>query len=306
MNADLNLQVVKDFAAEVWEDLGHTRLAGVAVGLAIALLLTIGVVLRPGGAADIASGSPAPLAPTPENEVSFTVPSDEPMSMADVDLSAPRDPFRSLDGYNTAGDETLLAADERIVDAVMGSDSSLGSTAAGTDTTSSLMPLDDLSGGTAPTPAPTTGDPQAGFDGPDEPSPAPVTDYSFTADIQFGLVNDLERYANVQRLGLVPSRKLPLIMFLGVSSDHETAVFMVDSRLSQGGEGRCVPKDSLCTFLELKPTASQDEHHFRDADGNEYLLRLHGLNRSTGSSGSLSGRDVSALEGSPPVIDGQR
>ena len=306
MNGDLNLQVVKDFAAEVWEDLGRTRLAGVAVGLAIALLLTIGVVLRPGGAADIASGSPAPLAPTPENEVSFTVPSDEPMSMADVDLSAPRDPFRSLDGFNTAGDETLLAADERIVDAVMGSDSSLGSTAAGADTTSSLVPLDDLSGGTAPTPAPTTSDPQADFDDPDEPSPAPVTDYSYTADIQFGLVNDLERYAHVQRLGLVPSRKLPLIMYLGVSTDHETAVFMVDSRLSQGGEGRCVPKDSLCTFLELKPTGTQDEHHFRDADGNEYLLRLLGLTRSTASSGSLSGRDVSALKGSPPVVDGQR
>ena len=307
MNADLNLQVVKDFAADVWEDLSRTRLTGVAVGLAIALLLTIGVVLRPGGTPDVASGSPAPLAPTPENEVSFTVPSDEPMSMADVDLSAPRDPFRSLDGYNTAGDETLLAADERIVDAVMGSDSSLGSTATGTDTPSSLVPLDDLSGGTAP--EPTTGDPRGDFDGadePQEPAPAPVTDYSYTADIQFGLVDNLERFANVQRLGLVPSRKLPLIMYLGVTSDHETAVFMVDSRLSQGGEGRCVPKDSLCTFLELKPTASQDEHHFRDADGNEYLLRLNGLKRTTASSGSLSGRDLSALKDSPPVVDGER
>jgi hypothetical protein len=306
MTADLNLQVVKDFAADVWEDLARTRLATVAVGLTIALLLTIGVVLRPGGTPDIASGSPAPLAPTPQNEVSFTVPSDEPMSMADVDLSAPRDPFRSLDGYNTASDETLLAADERIVDAVMGSDSSLGSTTAGADTTSSLVPLDDLSGGTAPTPAPTPGDPHADFDDPDEPSPAPATDYSYTADIQFGMVDDLKRYAHVQRLGLVPSRKLPLIMYLGVSTDHETAVFMVDSRLSQGGEGRCVPKDSLCTFLELKPNGAQDEHHFRDADGNEYLLRLLGLTRSTASSGSLSGRDVSALKGSPPVVDGQR
>ena len=90
-------------------------------------------------------------------------------------------------------------------------------------------------------------------------------------------MDDLKRYATVQRLGLIPSRKLPLIMYLGVASDHETAVFMVDSRLSQGGEGRCVPKDSLCTFLELKAEASQDEHHFRDADGNEYLLRLRGL-----------------------------
>ena len=78
------------------------------------------------------------------------------------------------------------------------------------------------------------------------------TDYSYTADVQFGQVNDLERYATVQRLGLIPSRELPLIMYLGVADDHETAVFMVDSRLSQGGEGRCVPKDSLCTFLELK------------------------------------------------------
>jgi hypothetical protein len=304
VKTDLNMQVVKDFAADVWEDLGRTRLAGVAVGLAIALLLTIGVVLRPGGTPDLASGSPAPLAPTPQNEVSFSVPGDEPMSMSDVDMSAPRDPFRSLDGY-TAGNETLLAADENIVDAVMGSDTSLGSTATGT-TDSALVPLNDLAEGTAPTP---TGDPQADFDGsdePQEPSPAPVTDYSYTADIQFGLVNDLERYTHVQRLGLVPSRKLPLIMYLGVSTDHKTAVFMVDSRLSQGGEGRCVPKDSLCTFLEMRVESTQDEHHFRDADGNEYLLRLRGLTRTTGSSGSLSGRDVSALKGSPPVVDGQR
>jgi hypothetical protein len=246
------------------------------------------------------------MAPTPANAVSFTVPSDEPMTMADVDLSAPRDPFRSLDGYNTLTEETLLAADSRIVDTVMGSDSSAGSTATGG---SSLVPLEDLSGGTAPEPTTTTGDPQADFDDADEPeetSPAPATDYSYTADVQFGLVNDLERYANVQRLGLIPSRKLPLIMFLGAATDHETAVFMVDSRLSQGGEGRCVPKDSLCTFLELKPNASQDEHHFRDADGNEYLLRLRGLTRATASAGSLSGGYVSALKGSPSVVDGQR
>mgnify|MGYP006170087347 CR=1 FL=1 len=52
---------------------------------------------------------------------------------------------------------------------------------------------------------------------------------------------------------------------------------LVDSRLSQGGEGRCVPKDSLCTFLELSTSPDRDEHHFRDADGNEYLLRLRAL-----------------------------
>jgi hypothetical protein len=99
---------------------------------------------------------------------------------------------------------------------------------------------------------------------------------------------------------------MPLIMYLGVSTDHETAVFMVDSRLSQGGEGRCVPRAELCTFLELKATPDQDEHHFRDADGNEYLLRLRGLTRTTAANGTLTGRDVSSLRGSPPVVDGER
>ena len=303
MTPELSLHVVKEFAADVWEDLGRTRLAGVAIGLVVALVLTTGVVLRPGGTPDIAAGAPAPMAPTPQNEVSFTVPSDEPMTMADLDLSAPRDPFLSLDGYNTPSEETLLAADERIVDAVMGSDSSLGSTTSGD---SSLVPLEDLSGGTAPAPTPTTGEPQGDFDDGEEPPAAPVVDYTYTADVQFGPVQSLQRFVGVQRLDLIPSRDLPLIMYLGAASDHETAVFMIDSRLSQGGEGRCVPKDSLCTFLELKPIESQNEHHFRDPDGKEYLLRLRGLTRTTTSSGTLSGRSVSELKGSPSVVDGQR
>ena len=309
MNLDLNLQVVKDFALDVWEDLARTRLAGVAVGLALALLAITGVILRPGGEPEVATGSPVIPATASEDEISFTVPGEEPLRLSDVELSAPRDPFRSLTGL--AGDQTLLPAGEEITDAVMSSDSSAaGSTTTAGAGTSPLMPLDDLSTGSTPTTTTIEShEPEADFNGADEPhDPAatPVTDYSYTADIQFGLVDDLERYASVQRLGLIPSRHLPLIMYLGVTADHETAVFMVDSRLSQGGEGHCVPKDSLCTFIELQANGEQDEHHFRDADGNEYLLRLRGLSRTAASSGSLTGRDVSALRDSPSVIDGER
>jgi hypothetical protein len=305
MKLDFNLDAVKDFALDVWEDLGRTRLSGVAVGLALALLALTAVALRPGGAADAASGSPVISTPGSEDEVSFTVPSEEPMKLSDVNLSAPRDPFRSLDGLAAGGDQTLLPAGQEIVDSIMGSDAST-TTGLTTTGTSSLMPLDDLSSTPPATPT-TPSEPEADFDESDEPTkPAPVTDYSYTADVQFGQVNDLKRYATVQRLGLLPSRKLPLIMYLGVSDDHETAVFMVDSRLSQGGEGRCVPKDALCTFLELRAEPAQDEHHFRDADGNEYLLRLRALNRVTASAGSLSGRDVAELSGSPRIVDGSR
>ena len=304
MKLDLNLDLFKDFALDVWEDLGRTRLAGVAVGLCLALLGITAVVLQPGGASDVAASSPVAAMVPSEESVAFSVPSDDPTRMSDLELSSPRDPFESLDPVS---DQTLLAAGNEVIDSVMGFDSTAGTSSTTTGGATSLMPLDDLSGtpATPTAPAP-TGDPHADFDGTDDEPAAPATDYAYTADIQFGEVDDLKRYATVQRLGLVPSRQMPLIMFLGASTDHETAVFMVDSRLSQGGEGECVPRDSLCTFLELRADSAHDEHHFRDADGNEYVLRLRGLTRTSASSGSMTGRDVSALKGTPPVVDGQR
>jgi hypothetical protein len=319
VNVDLNLESVKNAFLDIWEDLGRTRLAGVAVGLTLALLAITVIVLRPAGGPETSSAD-YPAAPTavPANEIAFTVPGKKPMRMSDVELSAPRDPFRSLDGLDaSSSSQTLIAAGDSVQDAVTASTSSGAPVTTGSDATSSLLPINDLptDSGTAdshghvgdlplpPDPhAPLPPDPHA----PHPPVKAPVTDYSYTVDIQFGLVDDLERYASVQRLGLVPSRQLPLLMYLGVSTDHKTAVFMVDSRLSQGGEGECVPKESLCTFLELESTPDRDEHHFRDADGNEYLLRLRRIVRTTASAGSVHGRSVSELDGSPSVVDGAR
>jgi hypothetical protein len=318
VNVDLNLQAVKEIAVDVWEDLGRTRLAGVAVGLALALLAITALALRPASGPDADAYTPAPAA-VPEDEVSFTVPGQRPIQMSDVKLSSPRDPFRSLDGGGTT-DQTLMPAGDSVQDSITAPSSSTGSTASsgvpsGYDSATSLQPLTDLDD-TEPAPAPADGGDTGGTGDthgdlgatpePHAPESAPVTDYSYTVDIQFGLVDDLERYSNVHRLSLVPSSRLPLLMYLGVSTDHQTAVFMVDSRLSQGGEGKCVPKESLCTFLAMRDTPEQDEHHFRDADGNEYLLRLTRVIRSSAAEGSLHGRSVSELPGSPSMIDGAR
>ena len=334
MKTQVNLDAIKQVAGDVWQDLGRTRLASVAIGLALALLAVTVIFLRPVSTPDVSADTSYAVAtatPAAEDEVSFSIPGEKPLKMKDVDLSAPRDPFQSLDGLASDGGETLLPADDSVQDTVLdtatsGSGATTASTAA-YDDTSSLVPIDDLSGATTPT-APTTtdttptttdattdegtGTTEAEIDAPSvepkprEPGAAPVTDYTYAADIQFGRVDDLKRYSRVQRLGLVPSRQLPLVMYLGVTKAHDTAVFMIDSRLSQGGEGRCVPKASQCTFLELRTDAEQDEHRFRDPDGNEYILRLRGLVRTTASAGSIGGRSVSQLEGTPPVIDGAR
>ena len=320
MKPDLDLDALKEIALDVWDDLGRTRLAGVAVGLVLALLAMTGLLLRSTSPPSVHAQTEFPVMATTEaaaeDEVTFTVPGEKPLKLADVDLSAPRDPFRALDGLSASGggDQTLLPAADSVQDAVFGSDSTLGSSGGVStpdyDGASSLQSLDDLASASEPSTAPEEPTLTHGTidedPAPREPASAPVTDYSYAADIQFGRLDDLKRYATVQRLGLVPSRRLPLLMYLGVSTDHETAVFMVDSRLSQGGEGRCVPKPEHCTFIELQATPERDEHHFRDADGNEYLLRLRRLVRTTASAGSLGGRDVSTLEDAPPVVDGTR
>lgn len=308
MKPELSVDAVKELALDLWEDLRRTRLAGVAVGLGLALLAITVIVLRPSGAPEVNSSPQyATAVATPEDKVSFTVPNRKPLKIADVDLSAPRDPFRSLDGTGSSesGAETLLPVDEAVQDAVF-APSSGGSSFTGADT-APLQPLPALSGGSySPAPGPTEPAEAKLETAPAPKDPTPATDYSYAADIQFGRVDDLKRYSRVQRLGLVPSRRLPLLMYLGVSTDKRTAVFMIDSRLSQGGEGRCVPKASQCTFLELRANGSQDEHHFRDADGNEYLLRLRRLVRTTGETGTLAGRDVSELRGTPRLLDGTR
>ena len=216
---DLNLDVVKDFALDVWEDLGRTRLAGVAVGLAVALLVITGVALLPGGGPrGQRERSPViPTTPPPRTTSTFTVPE----RGADEDLRhQPVGSARPVPARSTAsprrGDQTLLPAGQRDRRRVMGTDSSCRIDD-GPDhdaAPSSLMPLDDLSGTTTQPTTPTTPtEPHGDFDDEtDEPAAAPVTDYSYTADVQFGRVDDLERYATVQRLGLLPSRQ--------ASADH--------------------------------------------------------------------------------------
>lgn len=304
LKLDLSLDVVKDLAHDVWEDLDRTRTRAVAAGLVLALLAITALALRPHAPPDVPE-SIAAATPAPTQEVSFAIPGEEPMRISDLELSRPRDPFRSLGDLGSSSAPPTM--DQIVTAAPAGSG---GGTTASYDAPSALMPIDDLGGSapargpaSAPAPAAPQGDtPVAQSD--DEP--APPTDYSYAADLQFGPRGGLERYANVQRLGLVPSRREPHLMYLGVRPDRRTAVFMVDSRLSQGGEGRCVPKRTQCTFLELQARPERDEHSFRDADGKEYLLRLRKLFRTTASAGSRGERDAGNLPGTPPLLDGER
>ena len=250
---------IRQWAEGVWVDLKEANLAGVAIGLGVLLLVVTVMAVRSGGPLEIKNSAPA-VAAQPE-DISFELPGEETLTIKDVDVSDPRNPFRSLTSLAAGGGASGDGGGDTHDHASAADTVTAMSSPAGSTTTAQLQPLEDVQS----TPTYSAGDdpgttddidrdPAGNFDEDDEPADAPVTDYSYTADIQFGPDASLKRYRTVQRLSFVPSRANPMVMYLGAKPDHDTAVFMVDSRLSQGGEGTCVPQDSLCTFIELSPT----------------------------------------------------
>ena len=85
---------------------------------------------------------------------------------------------------------------------------------------------------------------------------------------------------------------------VGVDSTVKYAVFLVDSSLTQSGEGLCKPDDQTCSFLYLSLANNGDEHNFTDDQGTEYTLKLLKINKVSVDSSSSSSAQGSSADGS--------
>jgi hypothetical protein len=113
--------------------------------------------------------------------------------------------------------------------------------------------------------------------------PPPVTEektvYTYQAVVQLGTPNGTRRRV-LNRLGILPADGNPMLIFLGVSADdRDEAVFLVDSTVSQAGEGRCKPSVGTCSLLYLRTSDDQNEHIFTTDDGGEYTIELLNVRR---------------------------
>ena len=80
-----------------------------------------------------------------------------------------------------------------------------------------------------------------------------TTYYVDAVDLTFGAVGQRARtYRDVARLSPFPSARNPLIVYLGLKNDRQTAVFLVSSAVTPYGLGTCVPSPTNCDFLDLK------------------------------------------------------
>jgi hypothetical protein len=72
-------------------------------------------------------------------------------------------------------------------------------------------------------------------------------------DVRFGrAAAPLREIANVPRLTPLPSADNPVVIFLGMRADEQTAVFMISSDVHAQGDGRCTPSKKHCDAIELQ------------------------------------------------------
>jgi len=125
---------------------------------------------------------------------------------------------------------------------------------------------------------------------------ATVTDV-WRVDLRFGDAGNQKVRHDIPRLTPLPSTTDPFFIFLGVLSDHKTAVFLVSSDATAAGDGTCKPNPTQCDTIEMK---AGDTEFFDVAQGNagvvQYELDLlkvsHGKVKSKTATAS-SARKVS-------------
>jgi hypothetical protein len=283
---------VKELALNAWEDLREKRLWPLAVLLAIALVAVPVLLLKgkpdvpPPTAAKSGTGAATPLVAGNDTEIAGS---------SKLGSFNSKDPFRSLTERPraTSGGETPAGSTPESV-ALAGEagiePGGVGGPAGGPGGDAGGGP----EGGGAPGgggggggPAGGEADPAgrapsssggSGGGGSDRPSstPPPAPDpkfYEYVAEVDFGRVGDERRYRDVRALDSLPSKRRPVVVYLGQTRDNESA-FLVNQAIGQRGEGNCVPNRIDCSIVYLRPSRDQNDHYFYTGEPNNFTYHL--------------------------------
>lgn len=272
---------VSALAQGVLNDLQKRRLLPVA-GLLVIILIALPLfMLKPSEPVPAAPAAPAAAAsanglPSPEEAlgsagkplVSLAV-LDRP---SDLDSFESKNPFKPLNQVSTAGATPGTATSP-------GGSGSGGSSSGGSFTVDkgatgggggtgggSPSPGSTPSPGGSPTPSPQPETPSS-----PEP-PAKERKLTYAVDATLSGPSRTVRYRSISKLTMLPTEAQPVLIFLGVDSSGQKAVFLVDSSLTvTGGEGTCSPSTEQCATVALEPG---EQMRFSNGQGGTYELQI--------------------------------
>jgi hypothetical protein len=250
---------------ELWHDLRAKRLWPVALVLVVALV-AVPTVLKKSSSSS-APGTPAVTPATAADNASKAVVVEDKSTNSNSTLGVfnKKDPFKP--------DKAVLAAAHPKAP-TQPNNSSQGSSPSGSG------------GGSTPSSGGNSGGGSPGGSSPAPPvtkPPAPKGPFAYTVDVKFGKRGLTRLHHNVQKLDVLPNQNNPLLVFMGVNTAGNTAVFLTDTSLKAAGEGSCKPSSDTCSFLYLKLDKDKNTEDLSalaaDGTGTEYTLTLVAIHK---------------------------
>jgi len=255
-------------------ELVERRLWPFALLLVLALVAVPVLLAKPGSAGDSGSATATMPADSPAAAAASASADAPPGGDPVVSVAQAREPKAPLRGHakNPFRQQHVAASTQT-------------STTASTATAPS-------SGGSSGTTAPTAPSGTGGSGGSGNPAPPntePTYQYA-TIDVRFGHAgHTLRTIRDVPRLAPLPNATHPIIVFLGMRRDRETAVFLVSTDVHVQGLGHCTPSRLDCEAIALRrgETAFFD---YTQSDGNvqQYELDLDAVTLHTTHSQALA------------------
>jgi hypothetical protein len=139
-------------------------------------------------------------------------------------------------------------------------------------------------------------------------APAGPTDYRVT--LRVGQAGDLQVHKDVERLTPLPSTTDPFMVYMGVTDNGKTAVFLLSSDAKATGDGVCHPSATSCETVEMKAGDVEflDVNTGDAANPVQYELDLTRIVKKASTSGSTSGSGSStaALNAGAQVVNRSR
>jgi hypothetical protein len=265
------------FFIDVWHDLREKRLWPAAVALLAAIVAVPVVLFKP------ASDAAPPTTATPHGKPGPTLPvvhvDGGPLMGSHLEAfsASEKNPFKPMkDLAKTSGSSAGAAPSSPA-----GGGASGGSTPSGA---SGGGPAGSAGGsGSAGS---TGGTPSSGGS---TSAPTSTTKwFHYVADFSFGKSGEkAETFKAKAAYTLLPDEKTPVVVFLGLSADHKTALFFIDDpAFDAQGEGDCIGTKT-CQFVTLSLSETGDEETFSSLDGStSYDLKLLDIRRESLGTGT--------------------
>jgi hypothetical protein len=107
--------------------------------------------------------------------------------------------------------------------------------------------------------------------------------------VRFGPSDDAAQppRKDVKRLQALPDSDLPVLIYLGVLDDKQTAVFLLDSGVLAQGDGTCMPSRTTCETIHIKEGETEffdvvtEGEDGAEGEGAQYQLDVVAIRKKT-------------------------